>query len=741
MQKITISDFSGGIQEAISPDDFTSRQWAELVGVVPRDETTFTTQWPAQRLGNITDVNAVFPLESSSGTFLVAIKTNGTLWWSKVVASSADYVAANAMVWAQLTTAANKGFQRDVSLNWQAAPPTPTTVTQPDISVTSINDYKFITGLPFEVYKYIRQPFNTRSWDFSQDYIPDNNTADPAAAAFGNKATAPGVLIGCRRKFRNTGSSVRFGIFNGTTEVATHTHQMLVAYVDPLTNTVKVATFPNVRRWPTFQTNVVWAQTTDNQGVTAGAETAKYPIIPKFITKENVQTVQGTLDDFVIRYPFTATDMLKYPNPLTSFHPFTYLNADSALLPGSGTIPRANVGTMWNNQLILGDIEWRSDKAVDASATGKVTIPANGAYLGYGALFDNNTEPHRGKLYYSQQDIDIFDPRSVISVASSDARVAAMFMLDNRLICVTTAGGPNDGVIALSGNLGQLISYSESSSSNPFAIRRNLVRGGVGVADYPESHDGHTTQACMWSETGTVVFVDASGGIFYTNGEVCDRLDRVGPRQPAGSTYYDHVAAAGRHLFVWRNQRLLVLTVLSSNGDAASGCWTELIAPTPFGPINSADDIKSMVGVSNQMFMVVQGAVYRYTMDGPITEYGSIDSARVTARISTATVGNNTGHEKTNWFRTGFSFAVPPLSSTATVVSISTKAEGALSAAGPTYAVSTNEAFAPGHHDMVVPSGIGRQEVASATVTFQGPLILGGVTFWGNGGVMSRDRT
>jgi hypothetical protein len=181
--------------------------------------------------------------------------------------------------------------------------------------------------------------------------------------------------------------------------------------------------------------------------------------------------------------------------------------------------------------------------------------------------------------------------------------------------------------------------------------------------------------------------------------------------------------------------------VLSSNGDAASGCWTELIAPTPFGPINSADDIKSMVGVSNQMFMVVQGAVYRYTMDGPITEYGSIDSARVTARISTATVGNNTGHEKTNWFRTGFSFAVPPLSSTATVVSISTKAEGALSAAGPTYAVSTNEAFAPGHHDMVVPSGIGRQEVASATVTFQGPLILGGVTFWGNGGVMSRDRT
>jgi hypothetical protein len=149
-----------------------------------------------------------------------------------------------------------------------------------------------------------------------------------------------------------------------------------------------------------------------------------------------------------------------------------------------------------------------------------------------------------------------------------------------------------------------------------------------------------------------------------------------------------------------------------------------------------------MIGVSNQMFMVVQGAVYRYTMDGPITEFGSVDGTRVTARISTATVGNNTGHEKTNWFRTGFSFAVPPLSSPARVLCITTKAEGALvSTTVPTYTVGTNEEFTTGHHDMVVPAGIGRQELASASITFQGPLILGGVTFWGNGGVMSRDRT
>jgi hypothetical protein len=315
-----------------------------------------------------------------------------------------------------------------------------------------------------------------------------------------------------------------------------------------------------------------------------------------------------------------------------------------------------------------------------------------------------------------------------------------MFMLDNRLVCITTASGPNDGVIALSGNLGQLLSYSDATTANPFAIRRTLIRGGVGVADYDEDHIGHVGQACMWAETGTVVFIDASGGIFYTDGSTCDRLDRIGPKQPNNSTYRDHVAASGKSLFAWRNQRLLLLTVLSSGGDTASGCWTELVPPTPFGPIENPDDIRSMIGTSNQMFMVAQGAVFRYTMAGPNAEFGRIDNAEVAAVISTASVGNLANHEKTNWFRTGFSFTVPD--SFATIVSIVTKGEAALiTGSKPSYTVNTNEAYSSGHHDLVVPAGIGRQQVASATVTFRGNVILGSVTFWGNGGIMSRDRT
>jgi hypothetical protein len=399
---------------------------------------------------------------------------------------------------------------------------------------------------------------------------------------------------------------------------------------------------------------------------------------------------------------------------------------------------------MWGDQLILGDIEWRSDKAVAAQDRPDIVVPANTAYLGYGTINERNTESHRGSLYYSLDDIDVFDPRNVISVAGTNARLAGMYMLDNRLICVTSLGGADDGVVALSGNLGQLITYSTSTvTANPFAIRRQLIRGGVGVADRPDTFDGHANQVCMWSETGTVVFVDASGAVFYTNGQECDRLDRVGPKQPNGSTFRDHVAATGKHLFMWRNSRLYVMSILAADGTTASGCWTELIYPTPYSSTVQPQDIRSMVGTSNQMFLVSQGAVYRYCINGPENEFGKIDGQRVALTVSTGTIGDTAGFKKTTWFRTGFSFYTPKSGGGAKVKTIVTSGEAALVgySQAPYFSVSVEKEYQDGkHHDVVVPAGIGRQAVASATISLEGNVVLNAVSFWGTGGVMSRDE-
>lgn len=268
MKKIVISDFSGGIQEATSPDDFSNRQWARLHGIVPRDATTFQSQWPSQRIGSITDIQGVFPLESANGTFLVGITTAGQIVWCKVPASDSSHVVAAATPWYSLQHAANLGFRRPDITNWPSNT-SATTIPQPVIELTAIKDYRFLTPLAFEVYKYVKQPFNSRNWDFNQDYIAESS-------AVGTKATAPGVLISCTRKVRvnNFGQKV-YDIFRGENnneQIPKNEHQILVAYVDIETDVVRVAVFPNLRRWPMRSGVSAWPAGTDNEGSPAGSE-------------------------------------------------------------------------------------------------------------------------------------------------------------------------------------------------------------------------------------------------------------------------------------------------------------------------------------------------------------------------------------------------------------------------------------------------------------------------------------
>jgi hypothetical protein len=309
-------------------------------------------------------------------------------------------------------------------------------------------DYRFLTGLDFEAYKYLKYPLyggisgGDRSSDFSQDLVPGDLEA----------ATAPAVVIGCRRRVNANGE---FGMWESadisSPAIPAHRQQILVAFVDGRAGSyvdytgvgtkgrVSLVVFPNLRRWPTYTRNYSatdpagtpianWPQETIN-GTVYGIEERAYPIIP-FVT--STEFPGGQDKTFATSHPFPATDNGTFPNPKTAFHPYTYLDRNSTLLPGKGIIPRANVGATWIGQLILGDIEWLSEKAVEAnSSKKKVTAPGNRAVLGSAYLTDDNTDVHRGKFYFSRDDIDEFDPRNVFGVSGSDARVAGMHMLDN----------------------------------------------------------------------------------------------------------------------------------------------------------------------------------------------------------------------------------------------------------------------------------------------------------------------
>lgn len=708
MKRISLTDFRGGMQESLAPDDFTDRQWAQLKGFVPRDENTFESQWALQRVGNArNDIVAVFPLASQVGTFLICITTSGTLYWVKAPAEDATHTTASGLTWTQLTTAENYG--------WKSSGAAVSKITIPANA-----DYRFITAVPFEVYKYNLEPDTTSTNEqyLNRDSVPDTSDEDGGAVSSpAPRSIVSGVLIHSRRYY--TGGAI---------SATSPTQRAVVAYVNPNGNSgagsVEACTFPNIRRWPTKSISLNAA-----------------PVDP-FKPGTGVVT-------FLTEYPYAATPS-GYPRITQAFHPYTYLDASKTLLPGRGLVPRANVGTMWGSALILGDIEWKSDSA-DAASGKKVTPVANSAPLGFSTgdpknfgLRDGNTEPHRGSFYYSEDDIDKFDPRSVIRASGTDTRIAGMHMLDNRLVVITTAGGENDGVVAFSGNLSQLHPYDPDATANPNAIRKQIIRGGVGVADrVPDAGGGHITQSCVWSEVGIVVFVDRLGGIFYTNGQVCDRLDRYGPKQPTFSTFRDHPAAVGKHLVVWRNRRLLAFTILSSDTDTVAGCWTELIPPVT---ITDESTIRSMVGCNRSLYFVAAGNVWRYALDAPTAEKGCINGTPTTLTVSTRTIGDMDKDVKVNWFSAEIAFSTE---GTCNLTSVVAKAGPALQTVSPTPNPGTSQIlsetllgssrqFVNGYYTVELPARIGTQPQISLTATFTGPVKLEAVSFQYTGSTMKR---
>jgi hypothetical protein len=970
MQKITINDFSGGIQESTVPNDFTPRQWAQLKGVIPDSQLNFESQWPIQTIGSsvavawtsvvftteptvptsedgavgtywfqfvegegspvlygpkqgddswpligdyLTDwqygttvptfetpaspiyyfqegtptsflyvrtdngsasnqnFTAVYPLVASSGTYLAAIKDDGTLWWAESPDATANYTTANSVVWTEITTASNVDENAD------------------PISVLPNEDYKFICSIPLQTYKYVTAPDEEALTNPSKDSVY-SNTLEVTSSVLLHSTT-----------------------LNGDADQGPQ--QAVVLYVDPTELSIKAATFPNLRRTPMHDKD-------------AG------DFIKAYIGNNTYA-----------EFPTWLTDT----DPYRAMHPYTYLDINAALLPGRGIIPRANVGVSKNGLLLLGDIEWRSDLSADlptkteeyiVSVDGysefdtkvfELTWPAgisdksrviysdseaiylkddanmvgdiidystgsgvatftteldhgfitgetvevssisglyNGTYVidgvpttnsfevvksgthsstaqvitdkeadgtyatlttttnhtyfvgkrvyvadvgagfdgyheivdipspttftfaladtvaptgvsgfanspvgravvykykvalgfyqtipdswgtiyltssvvggkakavnnlntAYHQLNDTNTGPHRGSIYFSNGgDIDMFDPRAVLTVGKTDVTIVGMHTLDDTLIAITTAGSNGDGVHRIRGYINRLIQYGTASDTN--AVRIELIRGGIGAPQ--RTATTHKNYSTVWSEAGVVVFIDRLGGVWYTNGKDCDRLDRYGPKTPTFATEDDHVAELGKNLFVWRNNRLLCFTMMETSPEArkGNGSWTEINAPS---------NISSMIGGGKELFFVSDGRIMRMSPMGPDAERACIDGSELTITISTLTAGDVSNHRRTNWHKFGMTFTTPTSCSVDTVRVQST---GALNISGS--AVSPDVQYVSNlsrtYDDMgilgefVVNTGIGPQAVCSATTTFRGYVQLQSASFWVTG--------
>lgn len=196
-------------------------------------------------------------------------------------------------------------------------------------------------------------------------------------------------------------------------------------------------------------------------------------------------------------------------------------------------------------------------------------------------LNDDNTGPARNAVYFSNGAIDEFNPSAQFPISRAGAPIASMESLDGRVIALTEGGGTADGLYRIRGNLSlQLV-------DDPTAIAIELIKGGIGAPVMSQNLKNPPRRSCVWADTSTVLFVDRQGGVYFTDGNVCDRIDRLGP-VTIKNVQYASLAAVGRHLFVVRGNnsqglnKLYCFSISESDGSAASGIWTQLSLATNF---------------------------------------------------------------------------------------------------------------------------------------------------------------
>lgn len=131
-ENVVLTDFSGGVNEAQFSGDYTDRQWQQLNGFVFENENVLRSQWECQSIGlsgmgSGAQVQAVRTFATVSGLYLLALKSDGSLWWNTAPSRTAT----------NTTTAALSGWTQ-LSSGKKVSDGT-------TVSITSSNEYRFLT--------------------------------------------------------------------------------------------------------------------------------------------------------------------------------------------------------------------------------------------------------------------------------------------------------------------------------------------------------------------------------------------------------------------------------------------------------------------------------------------------------------------------------------------------------------------------------------------------------------------
>ena len=319
MKQVKFIDFSGGFKVGASPQDFQPGQWSQLKGVMPSDDGLLEAQWANWTVGDLVNVHEVYPLETSDRLYLLALADlNQDVPEFDEETETYNWASSGfGIYWCDMGQLGSTLIpQVGVNINWNLL----TTCENVDLngdaySITLDDPHTFLTKVPLQSYKYsvTIDPVNEGNPNFD---VPKDN----------DYLTSTGVLIGIKHTAFDINATPIYVNQSVLGEQAYY-----IVYVDA-DSEVRVIRFPNVRRLP----------------LRVDGNALNSPFL-KF------KTADGYSD---------AADW--FANSGSTSFPYTYVNEDGALLPGSGVIPTGKVATTKNALMLIGNVAWRSNKAESA---------------------------------------------------------------------------------------------------------------------------------------------------------------------------------------------------------------------------------------------------------------------------------------------------------------------------------------------------------------------------------------
>jgi hypothetical protein len=658
MQRIDLNDFAGGINEQFAADNFSTRQWSRLKGFVMDTDLTIRTQWAAQSVGAsnaITGgVKAVSGFTGSSNSYLVAISNTGYVWWAIAPSDTANYTVANAVSWTLLNT------------------------------ISPNTDYRFIAEVLLPV---------ATLGEVNALLIHSVSGSTDAVAIYENDLT----------------SSIATKTWNRFYPV--DQPNLIKPLPGETLNTTTARTYTATTTWSTVTTFTGGVTSTVAGTPWTLANDGAYPVDVRIGTGATITTIQP-LDSYTHTAALTLGQSLQVQATGGSSLIRVGILLGSYPLARRNIMPRANVGTMWRNRLILGDINTRRDVNLAWTAT-------------------NNIQRSPYAFFYSEISPDSFHEQSVLFAGSGESQILGLHVLDDYLITIASPATESDGLRVYKGTLDYI-----SLQQGNVTINVNVLRGGIGPSrDLTTS--GNRISSCIWAEAGVVVFLDHLGGVWYTDGVQVDRLDRVGPVNPDRTVNTDEVAALGKYLFMKRDGRYLLLNMMDGErGQSGAAAWTELTFPAfSVAP-------KSFAPVGGSMYYVMDDKVYRFCVSRNNTsdsERASFDNVQVDCTVGTPTIGDTNQHRKSNWFRFGMRARSRFNSANTQVRTVIIKAGPNLDSSTFNYSTTLNRQLVD-RDEFVLPAGIGSSVEASAETTFRGDLQIESATFWTVGGKFSRPQ-